>query len=53
MNEDININEVKQFWSYNGESSEIDDIASLREMACTDINYLLTIIKRQQEELTQ
>lgn len=48
---DDKINEIKSYWKYNGESSEIDDIVCLREMAYTDIYDLIQIIKHQQGEL--
>lgn len=48
---DEKIKEIKNFWSYNGESCEVDDIVSIREMACSDVDELIRIIKDQQEEL--
>jgi hypothetical protein len=47
------VNEIKEYWKYNGESNEIDCIVTLREIANSDIDDLIKIIKAQQEELAQ
>jgi hypothetical protein len=46
------INEIKEFWRYSGECNETDCIVTIREMAATDINDLISIIKEQEKELS-
>lgn len=40
------IEEIKNYWHFNGESSEINDVVTLREIAITDIHKLAYEVKR-------
>ena len=47
------LEEIKEYWNYNGEHNEIDDIKDLRDVARNDIFCLISEIKRLKGEEKQ